>query len=512
MEKEKDFFIEDLLKSTEGLIEEIDSENLKSGISEHTSEKISEEVREKEIESLGKEYELIVHGYADIRISDDDMVVMADFYPPTHGGVPVKKKEIRDHLESLGVVYGIDWEAIDRAIEQCNNELEPVTDVVIARGDRPIDQVPEHLVIEEHLLEKPAGPEGQEKPVDYRELTTYTLIKKGETLAHIVPFQKGKEGRTVKGKLLPFRKVPVSQIKPGVNTEVAGDRVIASCDGRFERSVDLILVREVFEIFGNVDYKTGNISFPGDVIIHGHVSDGFKVESGASIVCHETLDASEVVCRGDLIVNRGIIGRNKGSVKVGGSIKAKYIENCYVEADGKIFVDAGILHSMILTHKTLEMGRKSIIVGGKITAQNGVIAFNVGNRMGIKTEISCGVDYSVQQKIGWINEKTVALAKKLNQIERGIRKKAGDIKKLYTMKEKIAATIHKLNEALKTLMKQQSKSEAATVIVKGTVYPGVYIEICSSSYVVSREIASVRFRLDRESEKIVAEPYAKDLF
>ncbi len=510
MEKDKKYFIEDLLKSAKGLIEEIDVKNLKAGDS--VTEEIADEVRKKEIESLGREYESIVHGYFDIRVSDDDMVAAADFYPPTYGGIPVEKREVREKLESLDIVYGIDWEKIDRAIEKCNKELTPVTDVLVARGDRPIEQVPEHLVIEEQLIQKPAGTAKRKGPVDYHDLISYTLVKKGETLAHIVPFQKGKEGRTIRGKLIAFKKVPVRQIKNGANTELDGERVVAACDGRLEYNPDLIFVREVFEVFENVDYKTGNITFPGDVVIHGHISDGFKVEAGASIVCHETLDASEVACRGDLIVHRGIIGRNKGTVKVGGSITTKFVENCYVEADDKIFVEAGILHSKIYTHKTLEMGKTSLIVGGKITAQNGVIAFNVGTKMGIKTEICCGFDYSVQQKIEWINEKTIALAMKLDQVEQGILKKAGDLQKLISMKEKIAATIHKLNEALRTLMIQQSKSEGATVIVNGTVYPGVYIEICSGSYVVSREIASVRFRLDRESGKIIAEPYVKDIF
>ncbi len=512
MDKNREYFIEDLLKSTEGLIEEINVENLKAGIQDDASEKMINEVREKEIDSLGKEHEPIVHGYVAIRISDDDMVAAADFYPPTHGGITVEKREAKKKLESLGVIYGIDWEKINRAVEHCNNELAPVTDVIIARGDRPVDQVPEHLVIEEQLLQKPQGFEERKEAVDYRELTSYILVKKGETLAHMVPFQKGREGRTITGKLIPFRKVPVRRIKPGTNMEIVGERAVAACDGRFERSADLIFVREVFEILGNVDYKTGNISFPGDVIIHGQVSDGFSVESGATIVCHEALDASEVVCKGDLIVHRGIIGRNKGRVKTGGAISTKYIENCYIEADDKIFVETGILNSMVHTHKTLEMGKKSIIVGGKITAQNGVIACNVGNKMGFKTEICCGIDYSVQQKIEWINEKTIALAMKIDQVEKGIRKKAGDIGKLNSMKEKLTATIHKLSEVLRVLMTQHSKNEAATVIINSTVYPGVYIEICSSSYVVSREIASVRFRYDRESEKIVAEPYAKDMF
>lgn len=42
-------------------------------------------------------------------------------------------------------------------------------------------------------------------------------------------------------------------------------------------------------------------------------------------------------------------------MKVGGVISTKYIENCYVEAKDSIYVETGILHSMIYTQNMLEM-------------------------------------------------------------------------------------------------------------------------------------------------------------
>lgn len=81
-------------------------------------------------------------------------------------------------------------------------------------------------------------------------------------------------------------------------------------------------MNEVLEIDDDVDYKTGHINFPGDVIIRGEVKDGFKVHSRGSIFCAKTLDASEVISGKDLIVQQGIIGRNKGIIQVEGKLKA----------------------------------------------------------------------------------------------------------------------------------------------------------------------------------------------
>ncbi|MFX1297118.1 MAG: DUF342 domain-containing protein [Promethearchaeota archaeon] len=510
MDKGKDFFLDDLVNSTEKLIEDINIDELKTELPSQTQEKIQGEVLKKNLKSLNMESEPVFHGYVDIRITQDDMIAKADFYPPTQGGMLIEESLVREQLISKGIVHGIDWDAIRTKIEQCNNEIKPITDVVIARGDRPIDEVPQHLVVEDHLLNKSQEIEKEKQSIDYKQLISYTLVKKGEKLAHVAPIIAGKEGKTIKGELIPYKRSKITPIKNSLNTLIEDNRVVATCDGRFEYWNNMIYVKEVFEVIGNVDYKTGNISFPGDVIIHGRVCDGFKVEAGGTIFCKEALDASEVICGKDLVVNRGIIGRNKGRVKVGGRIITKYIENCYVEAKDNIYVESGILHSMIHTQNTLEMGVKSVIAGGKIFAQNGVKAYHIGTKMGIKTEISCGIDYLIQQKIEWIKDTTVALASKLLETEKTLKRKTSDFNKLVALRDKIKNAIHKLNEAARSLVYQLDKSESAEIIVKGSVYPGVYFEICHVAHIIPRELAYVRFWLNKEKGKIDVTTYKSE--
>lgn len=505
MDKENEYFLEDLIKSTEKIIGDINIDELKTVLPSQTQEKIQGDVLQKSIQSLKSEAEPVFHGYVEIRITQDAMIAKADFYPPTQGGMLIEEDVVREQLKSRGIVSGVDWDVIKSNIAQCNQELCPITDIIIARGTRPVDEVPRHLVVEEHLIDTYQETGEQKRSIDYKQITSYTLVKKGEALAHFVPLRKGKEGKTVNGELIPYKEARLTPIKNGSNTLIEGERITAACDGRFENKNDVLCVEEVFEVFGNVDYKTGNISFPGDVIIHGRVSDGFRVEAGGTIFCKEALDASEVVCGKDLVVNRGIIGRHKGRVKVAGSISTKYIENCYVEAKDSIYVETGIMHSMIHTQNMLEMGVKSIIAGGRINAQNGVKAYHIGTKMGVKTEISCGINYSIQQKIEWIKDRTVALALKLSEIEKTLKRKTSEFNKLVALRDKIKNTIHKLNEAVRSLVFQLDKSETAEIIARGSVFPGVYVEICHSSYLVPHEMSNVHFRLDKKKGKIEVE-------
>jgi hypothetical protein len=267
-------------------------------------------------------------------------------------------------------------------------------------------------------------------------------------------------------------------------------------------------VNEVLEVAGDVDYTIGHINFPGDVIIKGEIKDGFKVHSGGSVFCAKTLDASEVIAKKDLIVKQGIIGRNKGRIKVAGEVRTKFIENCYLEAKGSVYVDNGIMNSAIHSLKRVELVKKGIVIGGTLYAQDGVTAVQIGSALGPRTEIYCGIDYSVEQKLEWIRDKNIELVFKLKQIEKKLKAASAGRDKLLEVGGKIKQAIHKLNEAANALVFKLDKNEAAEVIVKGVIFPGAYIEIGHISYIVPRRMARVRFKLDKIKGKVIAEHLA----
>ncbi len=221
------------------------------------------------------------------------------------------------------------------------------------------------------------------------------------------------------------------------------------------------------------------------------------------------MDASEVISKKDLIVKRGITGRNKGRVSVAGRVEARFIENCYLEAKGEVIIESGILNSAIHTQKRITMGKKGIIIGGKLFAQDGVTAAQIGSRMSTRTEFYCGVDYVVKQKLEWIRDKNIELAIKLRQVEKKLKIAAQSAssgnEKLLKIREKIKQAISRLNQAANSLIFELDKNEDADVMVTGTVFPGVYIEICHFSYIVSRETKKMRFRLDKSKGRVIAE-------
>ncbi len=507
MKKDVNYSLEDFISKSEELLDDVgDVEDLVGEVPTEVEEKINSEIRRRSIESIEESVALQIKGYAEVSCSEDEMKATADFYPPTGEMEPIELYDIKELLDSKGITSGVNWDGIKEAIFKCNLERIQVTDVVIARGVKAVDEVPERIIIEERLLKESSSPDYESGRVDFKEISPFVLVKEGQVLARITPYQQGRMGSNVQGKAFAYTTVKITKIESGENTRAEGDCIVASCDGRIEYNKSSFWVNEVLEVSSDVDYRTGHIDFPGDVIIKGEIKDGFRVHSGGTVYCAKTMDASEVIAQKDLIVKQGIIGRNKGRVKVAGRAEAKFIENCYLEAKSEIFVEHGILNSAIHTLKRLELGKKGIIIGGKIYAQDGVTATQIGSALGPRTEIYCGIDYSVEQKLEWIRDKNIELALKLKQVERKLKATSEGKEKLIEVQEKLKQAIHRMNEAANSLIFQLDKNEDADVIVKGSIFPGAYIEICHLSHIVSREMKHVRLRLDKKKGRVVAEP------
>lgn len=508
-QKQKKYRVEDFIADASKLLDGIpDVDGFLDDLPTERAEELLAEIRKKSLESVEDTVDLRTHGYAEISVSDDEMRVGAAFFPPTEGMEPLSPNDVAKILSDRGISKGVDWDRISEAVFKCNTEIEPVTDVVIASGTPPFDEIPEHLEIEPELLRKKDENQWYNDRVDFKKISPFVLVKKGEILAHLVPTRPGKLGSTVNGKSLPYKKAKIAQLKPGKNTQEQADAVVASCEGIFEYDNHEFWVNEVLEISHDIDYSTGHIDFPGDVIIRGEIHDGFKVRAGGSIYCARTMDASEVVCGKDVIVQQGIIGKREGVLKTEGRVKAKFIENCYVQAKGTISVEVGIMNSSVHTLDRVELGFKGVITGGKTYAQNGVTATQLGSQSGTRTEIYCGIDFSIEQKLEWIRDKNIEIAMKLNRVREEI-KRSPENRELLKFRDKLQAAIHRMNEVASTLIHHLDRNEEVEIQARANVFPGVYIEICHVSYIVKRKLNSVCFKLDKSRGKIGVEPLAR---
>jgi uncharacterized protein (DUF342 family) len=456
-----------------------------------------------------------------VSFSDDDLEARADFLPPMGKGEPITKEYINALLEKFNILHGVRWEDIEKAAMECNLNRKLVKDVVIARGDPPVDAVAEYFERNPHLG-RPANTPEDTSQIDYRAYSPFTIVKQGQILALLHPQETGQDGKNIHGTILPHRIVKPEGVTGGENTRFDGKSIVAAINGQLVESKNILAVQDFLVIKGAVGYRTGNIIFPGDVVIEGPVSDGFKIYSGGSVTIKQTFDVTDVITKTDLSVAGGIIGRGRALVKVGGSLKTKFIENCRVACRKGITVDTEIINSSVFTMEHLDMGDKGLVLGSDIYAIHGIRVGGIGKKAGKASKIHCGIDFTIQQEKEKNNNQLRILAAKLGKLRElmAAPDSRGGVSPGKNPDGRSSAERHaRLEELLHRLEEEQKKTTArisdllgsintdedAEVQVSGEIVPGTLIEICQIALFVTEPLSKVRIHLDKASGKLISQ-------
>lgn len=444
-----------------------------------------------------------------LNFGDKDLEVRGDFIPNMSGGNPITDTYVKELLEKFNISYGVIQAEIDAAIVMCVEEHRLIRDVLIAKGDPPINERQEYLQL--NPLFGRIDREGKVKVdenVDHRARSPFIIVKKDQALAKLKSKRPGKEGTNVHGEPVGYGVNSHDSVSGGENTRMEGVFLLSSIAGEMIVSKSVVSVRDSLIIKGAVGYGTGNIIFPGNVEIDGPVSDGFKIYSGGSVTIKQTFDVTDVITKEDLSVAGGIIGRGQALVKVGGALKTKFVENCRVACRKTVTVDNEIIGSHVFTLETLEMSDKGKIVSSDIYSLKGLRTGSVGKGTGKSTRIHCGIDFTLEQE-----------KEKNNGLLRILAAKLGRIKELMANPQQSKENLEKMEAIRLRLVEEQNKAQAkimdilgrlntyadAVVEVKGEITPGTLIEICQTSLNVTAPLKKVRIRLDRENNKLVTE-------
>jgi uncharacterized protein (DUF342 family) len=257
-------------------------------------------------------------------------------------------------------------------------------------------------------------------------------------------------------------------------------------------------VNETLEIAGNVDYSTGHIAFSGDVIIRGAVCDGFRVAAGKSIFVKQTMDATQVLSRGSLVVEGGIKGRGEGLVRVDGGIKAKFIENATVESHGAVQVEKAVMHCTLNTLDLVDLGEAGVLVGGTVCARGGLRVGHIGRPDSPAAVIRVGTDYTVERKMGSVRAQIDRLETKLDKLKARPTLNSEQEKLIYQVEEVLA----KMNQSEKELHPRLHSNREALVTVFGKVSEGTDIHIAELSLRVSSPMESLTFYYESDGPRI----------
>lgn len=218
------------------------------------------------------------------------------------------------------------------------------------------------------------------------------------------------------------------------------------------------------------------------------------------------MEGAVIEAGGNIVIARGMHGQNKGRLKAGGNVIAKFISAAEVEAAG--FVEAEqIVNARVSagTNINADAG-KGLITGGRVVAKGAINARNVGSPMGAATIVEVGIDIESKKRLAELQKSVGEKSKSIPQMKKGLEEttrklKAGvrltqeQIKSARALQVTLAETQAKIQEELKEIEKLDRllKSEMpAQIALRGTMYQGVVLSISGATMTVKNEYTYCR--------------------
>lgn len=437
-------------------------------------------------------------------ITPDNMKAYARFYASSEGGEEMTAEELKKDLEVKGIKYGI----LDDVIASYFANREYCKDILIAEGTPPVQGTDARIEYYFNTDKKAKPTLKEDGSVDFFQLNVLQHCNKGDLLARLIPEKRGELGMNLMGEYLKPKDVQRAVLKFGKNIELSEDHttLTACVNGHVELVEGRVFVSDVLEV-ENVDNSTGNIDYDGSVQVNGNVFTNFQVKAKGNIEVKGVVEGAYLEAGGNIIITRGMNGMGRGTLKAGGNIISKFLENTQADAEGYVASES-ILHSTVRSGAEVTVsGKRGFITGGRVSAVNSIEVKTLGSSMGADTTVEVGIDPHLNQKQIELQQqidedkKTIEsisqiLSNMKEKVALGIKLSPEQLKYIQSLaaknQEKTEA-INKNTEALVQLQEHMGCKEGAFIVVTGTVYPGVKISIGNASQTVQGSAQYCRF-------------------
>ncbi len=208
-------------------------------------------------------------------------------------GEKYKVEEIVAELKKLNVSFGILY---DEIIKLCNGEYEE--EIVIAKGLKPVNDIPDVIKLFFENKNKNKSIDDNEK-IDYRNRYSFTCVEKNEVLAERIPGKLGQDGKDVYGKNIKRNTVRNKPFKTGKGCKIENNKVIATEKGMPIVQNGTFSVNPVYSV-KNVNMKTGNINFGGNIEVNGSVEEGMEVSCKGILTIRKDVTSAKIKSNGNI--------------------------------------------------------------------------------------------------------------------------------------------------------------------------------------------------------------------
>ncbi len=371
---------------------------------------------------------------------------------PNPSNIPISQEALCAYLEGCDIhAQCILNNEISKLTELATEEPHHAHEMIVVKGKPPVEGINakfeftekiktkiENIAKREEAYRKAEQEdtfvtddknEHDEETIDFYNESPFLIVAKGDLIGSIVESSPGEDGINVYGQAIatkPGKDLP-DLIDNSLRLDDQGN-IHALIDGHLTHAGMKLRINPTLEVQNYVDFSTGNIDFPSEVIVNEGVRDRFSVKAGENIEIRKLVEASNLDSSQDIILHNGMAGRDTGTIRTGRDLKAGYLEGVEAFIAGRCEIQKEITNCQIMIAGTLE-SPNAALRGGEICISKGGVIGSIGSVQGVKTNVI----------IGWIPE-----------IEKQIRR-AQDIR------PKIENAIEKQIQELETLKKSLGK-------------------------------------------------------
>jgi len=468
---------------------------------------------------VSEKTDCVIDEQVDIRVTDDNLKAIMVIYPPVNDGKVMNLKQIEEEIDYAGVKAGIRLKSVSEFVKNRKYERK----FLVAEGTKAQEgkapKIEYKFPIESTLVPKV----NEDGSVDFRNLNNIHLVKKDELLAELIPGEEGSDGMDVYGNKEVVEKYGDKKLKVKENVYLSGDglKVFAAEDGHVELTKDgCVKVSTVYVIEDDIGSKTGDVEFNGNLCIMGSVLPGYNVKAAGNIKVTGTIEGAIVESGGSVIIDQGIGGNKRSMVRAKEDIIAKFVENAAIISEKKVTTEM-ILHSNVSAGTIVDakMGKGSI-VGGKVSALEGIYCKTAGSNMVKSTVLQVGKNVNDKDVLQELIIKGRKMKKELEKIEKDeqtLKKKLKDKKnateelkkqheELVRQKEELEISIFETKatcEEMERLLEQKVDNNNVYITIDGKIKSGVTVSIAGATKIFRNQATGATFiRKDGEvSEK-----------
>ncbi len=341
---------------------------------------------------------------------------------PNPSKIPLTPDALCAYLEGCDIhAQCILNKEIDRLIELATAEPQHAHEMIVVKGKPPIEGTNTEFKFTQELKEKIENiarreeaylkaaqentltpdepPADNEETIDFYNESPFLIVAKGDLIGRVVEASPGEDGINVNGQAIPTK--PGKDLPDLIDQTLTLDdqgNVHALIDGHLTHAGMRLRINPTLEIKSYVDFSTGNIDFPREVIVNEGVRDRFCVKAGENIEVRKLVEASTLDSSKDIILHNGMAGRDTGTIRTGRDLKAGYLEGVEASIAGRCEVQKEITNCQIRIAGTLQSPNAALRGGETCVSKGGVIG-SIGSVQGVKTDLIIGWIPEIEEKI-----------------------------------------------------------------------------------------------------------------